>query len=132
MIPNRPTKNIKDPKTGTNRLILIPAAITAGDISPTASIESNAPIIPTICPKKPQTKANKVIELINLIVFGTPSLLRKPFTIRINTKIKITNKGYIKKGPPSFKSEKNIIFRFKVIQDESKNKTTCKNKIAMT
>jgi len=110
IIPNLPTKKINDPKTGTKRLIFIPAAITAGDISPTASIVSNALIIPTIWPKKPQTNANKVIELIKLIVFFIFPLLRNPLTIKINTKIKITSSGYIKKEPPSFKSEKNIIF----------------------
>ncbi len=114
IIPSLPTRKINEPKTGTIRLIFIPAAITPVDISPTASIASKAPIIPTICPKNPHTNANKVIELISFIVFVEVSFLRKPLTIKIITIIKITRSGYIKTGPPSFKSDKNIIFRFKV------------------
>jgi hypothetical protein len=112
IMPSLATKKINDPKTGTIRLTFIPADMIAGETLPIASIESNAPIIPIIWPRKPQTRANKLIELIKLIVLTMFPFLRKPLTIRTNTKIKINKSGNMKPCPPSLKRDeidKNII-----------------------
>lgn len=75
---------------------------------------SKAPINPMICPRKPQTIANKAIELTKLMVLPTDLFCKNPFTIRMIIKIRINNNGYIKNGPPSFKRSNNIITGFKI------------------
>ena len=114
IIPNLPTRKVNIPKTGARKATFKPAANTAGDTSPIDSIASKAPIKPMIWPKKPHTIANKAMELIKLMVFSTDPFCKNPFTIRIISKIRIKNKGYIKNGPPSFKRSNNIVTKFKI------------------
>ena len=118
IIPNLPIKKITIPKADDKALILKPAANTCGEIPADCEITSNPVINPIAWLKTPQTNANKLIEDINLIFFVKVCFLRKPITIKTITKISNINKGYIKKGPPSFKIDKYIIFIFKVIQSK--------------
>ncbi len=115
IIPNLPTRNENIPKTGARKATFRPPANTAGDTSPTDSIASKAPINPMICPRKPQTIANKAIELIKLMVLSTDPLCKNPFTIRMIIKIRIIKSGYIKNAPPSFKRSNNIVKDLRLI-----------------
>lgn len=114
IIPNRPTRNANMPNTGARKATFNPAANMVGETSPRDSIASKAPINPMICPRKPHTMAKRDIELIKLMVFSTDPFCKNAFTIRMISRIRIKNKGYIKKGPPSFKRSNNIIASFKI------------------
>ena len=112
MIPNLPTRKVNIPKTGARKATFNPLANIAGDTSPIDSMASKAPIKPMICPRKPHTMAKRDIELIKLMVFSTDPFCKNAFTIRIMSRIRIKNKGYIKNGPPSFNRSKSIINSF--------------------
>ena len=122
MIPNLPTRKVNIPSTGARKAIFKPPANTAGETSPIDSIASKAPINPMIWPKNPQTIANKDIELIKLMVFSTEPFCKNAFTIRIISRIRIKNSGYIKNGPPSFKRSNNIMYSLRLIDSNVKER----------
>ena len=102
IIPILAIKKTNIPNKGESIAILSPPAKIAGDISPAASIASNAPIKPNIWPRNPQTNTNKLMELTNVMVLSRVKGFKNPLInnaiITIN-KIKVV---YINNGPPSF------------------------------
>ena len=102
MIPNLPIRKMTAPKAVDKKLTFKPAANIPTEISPMASIASKAEIKPNICPRHPQTSANKVIELTRPIIFVEVPFLTNPLPNSTRVKIKSNNRGYINTGPPSF------------------------------
>jgi hypothetical protein len=99
MVNSFPIKKITIPKVGANKPILIPPANTAGEMSPTIEISSNAPKSPMTKPKTPNTKENKAKELMSFWFFSVLSF--NPFTNKNTITTNKSTNGTIKIGPPS-------------------------------
>lgn len=112
MVNILPSKKITIPKVGESKPTLKPPAKISGETFPLfAEIASRAPKRPITKPKTPNTKANKLVELMSLCAFSV--LFFIPFPNKITITANKINNGTINIGPPS--KIKFIIYVFKIM-----------------